>query len=432
MKKPEKLVVKKDMLSLLSTVQEILRALYFYGADYILVQGGKRERLLHKEQLVALLEQGREKATLEDTFTLNLNEPISAKMQVEDIPPASSLLQFMQTGEGAEGELSLCTFEEYRERKVRENMVIMPDWWGIPLPLVHIDDDRVFLNACATEAIPGGAVAMARQIDRMRAERIATIKEKKKERTFSLTPLAENSYFVEDISGDFEMAEDLVWWAAIGRAFVSRVQENGLVVKRLSPFEDAPENVAEVIPCHWENELVGRLAIRLPEEATEPVAVEAEPKKKTTAPKEEEKEDRPSKEPVEKSSEETPQPTTPKPEAKKRKPSPKKEPLLPEKSAEEPVKETPKPAETKPEPKKKTAAPKKEKKKAEPVQKKKEPSPPAILVDTESLDVVDEPAAGTNLRKSAAKNAYGMKGPKPAAKSKKTAGDEPDGTGEKN
>ncbi len=390
MKNPEKIVVKKDMLSLLSTVQEILRALYFYGADYILVQSGKRERLLHKEQLVALLEQGREKATLEDTFTLNLNEPISARMRVEDIPPASLLLQFIQTGAGAEGELSLCAFEEYRERKVRENMVIMPDWWSIPLPLVHIDDDRVFLNAVATETIPGGAVSMARQIDRMRAERIVIIKEKKKERTFSLTPLAENTYLVEDISGDFEMAEDLVWWAAIGRAFVNRMQENGLVVKRLSPFEDDPANVAEVIPCYWENELVGRLAIRLPETS--------EPEKPTNEP-----------------AAETGKEATAPREAIDREPEKQAEPESgSEKTPEEPPK---------PEAKKKTTVPKK------PRREKKEPQQQKISLEAEPFDI-DEPAAGTNLRRSAAKNAYGMKGPRPAAKPQKTADEERDGTGE--
>ena len=397
MKRPEKIVVKKDMLSLLSTVQEILRALYFYGVDYILAQSGKRERLLHKEQLVALLEQGREKATLEDTFVLELNEPISAKMQMEDIPPSVSLLLFVQTGTGAEGELSLSTFEEYRERKVRENMVIMPDWWSIPLPLAHIDDDRVFLNPRATETIPGGAVSMARQIERMRADRIVTIKEKKKERTFSLTPLAENTYFVEDISGDFEMAEDLVWWAAIGHAFVSRMQGNGLAVKRLSPFEEPPTDAAEVIPCHWENELVGRLAIHLPEEPAKDAAEET---------------------------------------MKKKKAMPKKEQLPPEKPAEEPAKETPEPVEAKLEAEKKAAAPKKEKKKVEPAQKKKKSSAPAIPLDTESSGVLEEPGAGTNLRKSAAKNAYGMRGLNPSVKSKKkteekTANDEPKGTREK-
>ncbi len=368
MKKSEKIVVKKDMLSLLSTVQEILRALYFYGADYILVQSGKRERLLHKEQLVALLEQGREKATLEDVFTLNLNESIYAKMQMEDIPSMSLLLQFIQTGAGADGELSLSTFEEHRERKVIENTVIMPDWWGIPLPLVHIDDDRVFLNAVATEAIPGGAVSMARQIDRMRTDRIVIIKEKKKERTFSLTPLAENTYLVEDISGDFEMAEDLVWWAAIGRAFMSRMQENGLIVKRLSPFEDAPENVAEIIPCHWENELVGRLAIRLPELA------EMKTEEKTEA-------------------------------------QPKEEVIPKAVPVEEPVTE------------KKTLAPKKKTKVSErkPIKKK-----------TETFEASDEPAADTNLRKSAAKNAYGMKGSRPVAKPQKTAdNEERGGSGER-
>ena len=55
--------VKSDMLTMESNVQEILRALYFYGADHIMIILGRRERLIHKEQLVALLERAMETAT---------------------------------------------------------------------------------------------------------------------------------------------------------------------------------------------------------------------------------------------------------------------------------------------------------------------------------------------------------------------------------
>lgn len=285
--------VKKDMLSLLSSVQEVLRALYFYSTDYILVCQGKHDRLLHKEQLVALLEQGREKATLEDMTSMNLNEPLAAKMKIEDIPSDTLLLLFVQTGD-ADGELERITFGEQRERKIEEQRVLMPDWWNIPLPLLHIDDDRVFLNDFAARLIPGGSVSLANQIDRLRRERIAIVKEKRRERTFSLSPLTEDTYFIEDISGDFEMAEDLVWWAAAGKAFVERMKGNGLIVKRLSPYEETPEGAAEVFPCVWEGELVGSIVLELPQaEAIDDGEAAKKParrRKKTTEELEETKE----------------------------------------------------------------------------------------------------------------------------------------------
>jgi hypothetical protein len=399
MNRSEKITVKKDMLSPLSTVQEILRALYFYGADYLMARNGKLERLLHKEQFVVLLEQGREKATLDDMFSLNLNEPASAKMHVEDIPPASLLLLFVQTGEGADGELSLTTFEAFREQKVRESMVIMPDWWNIPLPLVRVDGDRVFLNPCATEKIPGGALTMARQIERMRADRIVTVRENERERTFSLTRLDDNTYLAEDISGDFEMAEDLVWWAAIGHAFVGRMRDNGLVVQRLSPFETPPENAAEVIPCHWENELVGRLAISLPDDAASETEGLAPAEAKTEDAKTESK------------------------------------PPLKEQIAEEPERETvavdTATAENPIEAKKEGEAEKKPWKKAKKSEKKTPPQ--KSLAGTEAFKLLEDVGVSANLRKSAATSAYGIRrrGPASSAMTKITAGDEPRGTEDK-
>ena len=62
--------VKGDSLFFSSTVQEVLRTLYLYGVDYLLVVRENCERLLHKDQFVAFLELGRERATLEDVLSV--------------------------------------------------------------------------------------------------------------------------------------------------------------------------------------------------------------------------------------------------------------------------------------------------------------------------------------------------------------------------
>jgi hypothetical protein len=256
--------VKKDMLTSGSNVQAVLRALYFYGVDYIMTKIGQSEQLIHKEQLVSLLELGREMATIEDIVSVVLNKPMSARTQIEDIPPDTPLLMFVRKGEGPEGDLSRTTFGEYREQKLREAEIPLPDWWNAPLPLLYIDGTRLLMNARATETIPCDAETLARQIKSMLADKTITVKEKKREKTFSLLPLCENIFMAEDISGDFEMAEELVWWASVGRAFFNRLEENGALIRRFSPLQEPPETAAEVIPCFWEGELIGRLAVELP------------------------------------------------------------------------------------------------------------------------------------------------------------------------
>ena len=256
--------IKKDMLTSDSNVQAVLRALYFYGLDYIMTKIGQSEQLIHKEQLVSLLELGREMATIEDIMSVVLNKPMSAKTQIEDILPDTPLLMFVRKGEGPEGDLSRTTFGEYREQKIREAEIPLPDWWNVPLPLLYIDGTRLSMNGSAAGTIPCDAETLARQMKSMLADKTIAVKEKKRERTFSLLPLCENIFMAEDISGDFEMAEELVWWASVGRAFFTRLEENGALIRRFSPLQEPPETVAEVIPCFWEGELIGRLAVELP------------------------------------------------------------------------------------------------------------------------------------------------------------------------
>ncbi|MDR3163967.1 MAG: hypothetical protein LBU13_00145 [Synergistaceae bacterium] len=256
--------IKNGMLSAESGVQEVLRALYFYGADYIMLKMGRQEKLVHKEQMILLMELGHETTTIDEISVMTLPEPASAKTRIEDVPPDNSLLVFSRKGGGLAGTLSKMSFEEYRERKIKESRVSYPEWWAAPLPLLYMDSERIAMNDAAGAKIPCEAKELAAQAEKIKRDGMITVKDKKRELTFSLHLLDENVYLVEDISGDFEMAEELVWWAAVGKAFVRRVEENGAVVRHLSPLETPPSSAAEVLYCSWENEPLGSIAIGMP------------------------------------------------------------------------------------------------------------------------------------------------------------------------
>ncbi|MDR0764209.1 MAG: hypothetical protein LBE65_01280, partial [Synergistaceae bacterium] len=64
--------IKRGMLSADSGVQEVLRALYFYGADYIMLKMGRREKLVHKEQMISLMELGHERTTIDEMSVMTL------------------------------------------------------------------------------------------------------------------------------------------------------------------------------------------------------------------------------------------------------------------------------------------------------------------------------------------------------------------------
>jgi hypothetical protein len=256
--------MKSAVLSVRSGVWEVLRALYFYGADYIMLKVGRRERLVHKEQLISLMELSHESANINEISDMTLPEPASAKTRVEDVPSDTALLLFLRKGGGTAGVLSMTSFGEYRERKIKESDIAYPEWWGAPLPLLYMDDERVALNDAAGAKIPCDAKGLAAQTEKMKRDGIIAVKHKNREMTFSLNHLEENVYLIEDVSGDFEMAEELVWWAAVGKAFVRRLEENGTTVRRMSPLEAPPDSAAEILPCLWDNEHLGSIAIGIP------------------------------------------------------------------------------------------------------------------------------------------------------------------------
>ncbi|MDR0765011.1 MAG: hypothetical protein LBE65_05400 [Synergistaceae bacterium] len=258
--------IKSGMLSAESGVQEALRALYFYGADYIMLKMGRREKLIHKEQMISLMELGHDRTTIDEMSVMTLPEPVSAKTRAEDLPPDTALLMFSRKGGGPVGSLSMTSLGEYRERKINEAEDVYPEWWEAPMPLLYMDDNRVALNGAAAAKIPCEAGDLAARADKMKRDGVITVKDKKRELTFSIRPIEENVYMIEDISGDFEMAEELVWWAAVGKAFVRRVEENGAVVRRMSPLETPPASAADVLYCSWENEPLGSIAIGMPDD----------------------------------------------------------------------------------------------------------------------------------------------------------------------
>ena len=258
---------RNEMLSPSSTPKEMLRALYFHGVDHLILNINRRELLLHKDHLIILLEHGGENLTISDLASQADDEQMSARGRIEEAPQNTPLLVFSQTRKNAGGprfELAKITLREYRERRIRENTIVLPEWWSIPLPILHVTEDAIFLNDKALGLVPGGAVSLASQMDRIREDRIVTLNVDEGDRTFSLYALTDDSYLIEDISGDFEMAEDLVWWAAIGRALVRRMEKEGVTVKRLSAYEKPPEGAAEVIQCSWDGEIIGSLAVDLP------------------------------------------------------------------------------------------------------------------------------------------------------------------------
>ena len=197
----------KPCLSLKSTLQESIRSLFFYGAEYLAVSEGSGEFLCHKDALIALLERGNGVESLGQLVLKNGSDSIKGKMSLETEPLDKRVLILDSTGLHCETLLDLVA----RAIADRDMVLQLPESFG--------------------------------------------------GKAFAMTMIDRDVFFLEDISGDAEMAETLVWWAAVGRAFVNRMEKNGLMIHQHQEPDSAPEGALEVLPCCWEENPLGFISI---------------------------------------------------------------------------------------------------------------------------------------------------------------------------
>ena len=78
-------------------------------------------------------------------------------------------------------------------------------------------------------------------------------------------------FILEDCTGDLMEAQDISWWAGLGRAWVASIEKEGRTWRR---EEDAlPEGFAgQAWPCEWEGRFLGWLCVEKPTTQADPAA----------------------------------------------------------------------------------------------------------------------------------------------------------------
>lgn len=264
------------LLDLKSTPQEALRSLFYHGAEFFAVSDGSVEFLCHKDALIALLERGDEGESLGCLIHRDEADSMQGKMSLEAEPSDKRVLVLDADG------LCCKTVIEFRQSRLTPKAEPSPAWWSIPLPMMRFSDHCAALNPRGRELVP----LEGEELDRLAARALAGgdmvlhLPEAFGGGAFAMTMIDRDTFFLEDISGDAEMAEKLVRWAAVGQAFVNRMEKNGLIIRQHREGESLPEDALEVIPCHWEGNMLGFISIAQGEIAAEEKKTEqkAEPK----------------------------------------------------------------------------------------------------------------------------------------------------------
>ncbi|QTX32895.1 hypothetical protein KAR29_02975 [Aminithiophilus ramosus] len=230
-------------LSEKSSIHDLLRALFRLNGELVRVRSGHKVRFFHKEQLFALVERGWGGKTL---ISLS-SEPGLGRAAVERLAPQTVVLDLL------EGRSCLSTVGE------SDSLPLSDPWFDVPLPVVCLHEGALLFNEEARSR--WGELQLPLETLR----NMATGEEEAFEsegRHFMIRHLGEGRYFLEDVSLDFLTAQEIVWWAAVGKALVSRMKENGASIERFAADSRRTREDKSLLPCVWEGNLLGYIAVR--------------------------------------------------------------------------------------------------------------------------------------------------------------------------
>lgn len=248
---PEELLLS---LSPSSTLLVLLRALYRLLLDYgaLWPDGSEQAFVFHKDQLVVLIERGQSEAL------------------VRDLPHLADEGLIRPVGPGEEDEGAQALLVERRGARVLPLAEAaapwepkFPEWWEAPLPFALCARGRMRINRTA-------ALMFGTDLERLsvadlpeKDEFIVDLEGREPPCFLAFRRLEPDIFILEDCTGDLMEAQDISWWAGLGRTWVASIEKEGRTWRR---EEDAlPEDFAgQAWPCEWEGRFLGWLCVEEP------------------------------------------------------------------------------------------------------------------------------------------------------------------------
>ncbi|MCL2768364.1 MAG: hypothetical protein FWE49_06545 [Synergistaceae bacterium] len=250
---------KSDILKPLnfnSTLGEIIRILYSIALDHCILRSIDREKILGltKDQLVALLERGYSESIVDDLFALaekKAFKPLNSEELAIELADIDVLAISEECGKIM--------------KSSEANAIIEPDypsWWGAPLPLALLFKGGIIINETANNLPISKSLLHIKtaSLPLKQKEFYVTLKENKKSHSVLFKQLEKRVYLIEDVTQDVETAGDIVWWASVGKAYASKIENDGKIMAR-DGEETEQFEIEEEIQCDWDGKNIGKLRI---------------------------------------------------------------------------------------------------------------------------------------------------------------------------
>jgi hypothetical protein len=251
-------------LSLKSPLEEILRFLFAHSLSHVFLYGEKSRFFLTKEELITFMEAENSLFQIGEILGFR-DQGTHGQRLMEALPPFQKILLLTEEGGRIARIIDISSEKE----------IFLPSWWEVPFPLVALQEQKICMNAKALELCAGGEKAFAKALENFSGEGEEYIFSctfpKGEERRFFAKKVERHIFSLEDISSEMHMAEDIVWWAAVGSALATYLQAKGVGIETFHEKDALPEQKkrGETIPCRWDGELLGYVKLSFDERARE-------------------------------------------------------------------------------------------------------------------------------------------------------------------
>jgi hypothetical protein len=251
---------------------EMLRTMYRTGVDYCVILPFWNSRdyvVFTKDQLVLLIERGIPDVRVADIPRLAA-EGIFKPLLFSDRPAVPNDADMNPD----ELQVLVIDDEEVGLSSLREALMSrepdFPAWWEAPVPLVMRRRRRTYANAAAERIFGEELQGLPRDFPE-KDEFLLNLQGGQTPRSLMFHRLEDDIFTLEDCTGDVLAAADIAWWAAVGKAWIAILDKGKRVYRRYEKAEIESMEEEELavlsaentlIPCEWENGLLGYLCVR--------------------------------------------------------------------------------------------------------------------------------------------------------------------------
>ena len=253
-----------------SSLVMLLRTLYRLGLNYcVLPTTGEYAYVVvfTKDQLVSLIERSSEEAFIAEIpkrVAQGLFKPVAI------LKSDASASNFVLNGGSADPEgLQVLVIEEdgakvsSLEEALAPKVPDFPEWWEAPVPFAMCGYGKLHVNNTAMLMFGQGLKRMPVDDIPDKNEFIVTLEGGESHCSVTFRRLEGDIFVLEDSTSDIAAAEDVAWWAAVGKAWGAMLDLEKRSYRRCSEEEAESLSSKEILvfPCEWGGELLGYFCV---------------------------------------------------------------------------------------------------------------------------------------------------------------------------